>query len=132
MDILCNSTNTVNQTCTIANRTVVLRSDFVYNATFNLVFDNTTFTCLNGSIPCSILINMTNNQSSRKNLTLRRGSQIQARQILILAVNSSVTLTENSTLNASGQSLFTAGTSSRTNFGASFVGEGGSCPDVIS
>jgi hypothetical protein len=75
---------------------------------------------------------MNNNQTSRKNLTLRRGSQFQAKQIILQAVNSSVSLLENSTLNTSGQSTATPGTSSRVNFGASFVGEGGSCPDAIS
>ena len=85
IDRLCSATNTEGDTCYITDKSLRLTSDFKYKTDLNLVFDNTIIRCITSQYhPCSFWFEM-GSTSKEGGITLKNGSLIQGKQVIIYA-----------------------------------------------
>ena len=121
-DPLCSVSNTVGDTCTVNLGDKRFFSDFYYETSLNLVFNNTRLFCVatGTGFPCiiSLKLKQTNGASG---LTLMNNSSFSGRQVIVDGRNVQVSVMDNSTIDATGQSFNTNGTATRGG-GASFIG----------
>jgi len=75
VDRFCSVSNTINSTCTIANKTVLLTADYNYTTNLTLIFSNTSVQCDKSFPFCSLYIKL----SGKNGITLKNGSTFIAK-----------------------------------------------------
>ena len=129
VDRLCTLTNTVNNTCTITDKSIRFNSNLYYETDLSIVMDGARVKCYDVNYePCILQFKFTTPGSF---LELKNSSSIVGKQIIIEAPQSEVRLLEDSSLWASGQSNNVNGTMAR-GLGANFLGQGGYCGNKLS
>ena len=125
VDRLCSSTNTVDNVCTIKDKTLRFSSDVFYKTNKTLVFDNSKVKCLTiDYTPCSFMVDLVGGADTF--LELKNSSVVTGKQVIIAGKDSSIIIGEGSSVWASGQSLSSQGTKNK-GIGASFIGQSGYC-----
>jgi hypothetical protein len=127
VDRFCSASNTVDNVCTIKDKTLRFTADLLYKTELSLVFDNTKIKCLTIRYsPCSFMFSLEGDASTY--MELKNGSYITGKQVIIGAANNEVKIGADSSIWASGQSIVSSGTQA-PGIGATFIGQGGFCRD---
>ena len=101
VDRLCSASNTVDNVCTIKDKTLRFSSDLFYKTEKTLIFDNTKIKCLTISYtPCSFMFSLLGGPTT--SFEMKNGSVVTGKQIIIGATDSEVKIGNDSSIWASG------------------------------
>ena len=93
--------NTVDNVCTIKDKTIRFSSDVFYKTDRTLIFDNSKIKCLTiNYTPCSIMVDLIGGPETY--IELQNESMVTGKQVLIVSKEASIIVGQNSTIWASG------------------------------